>query len=291
MTRLKDLTGMTFGRLTVVKHNGVNEKGVHTWLCRCACGKDFVARGDALRYGQTQSCGCYAREVRKRIGERSLGKASPRLVDLTGQTFNFLTVLGRAENSPHGNARWHCKCVCGRETYVVTAKLKSGRTISCGCMGLFRATQAKLRHGDALFRKSNRLYSIWAAMKRRCYNHNVEAFKYYGGKGVVVCQEWHDYAKFKSWALCNGYADNLTIDRIDVEGNYEPSNCQWITKSENIARAKRLPEDLRMKAENMLRQGYKSKEVVERLGISSPTVSRIKTGLGLAKQRKKNLQS
>lgn len=283
---LKDLTGMVFGRLTVVRHAGTNAKGVNMWLCHCECGKEKIVRGDALRYGLTKSCGCFAHETRVATGKKSVGRTSPRLEDLTGKVFNFLTVLERAENS-FGKARWKCKCICGKETFVVTSKLKSGRTISCGCMGLYRATQAKIKHGDALYRKSNRLYSVWSAMKRRCYNPHVDAYKYYGGKGVVICQDWHDYANFKAWALNNGYADNLTIDRKNPDGNYEPSNCQWITASENIARAKRIPENIRLEAENMLRQGYRCIDVINKLGISRPTVSRINAELGLAKPRKK----
>lgn len=282
---------MVFGRLTVISHAGTNAKGVNMWLCRCECGKEKIVRGDALRYGLTKSCGCLAHEVRVQTGKNSVGRTSIRFVDLTGKQFNFLTVLKRDENTHKGNTRWLCRCVCGKETIVVGSKLKSGRTISCGCMGLYRATQAKTKHGDALYRKSNRLYSVWSAMKRRCYNPHVDAYKYYGGKGVVICQDWHDYANFKAWALENGYADNLTIDRINPDGNYEPSNCQWITANENRARAKRLPENIRIEAENMLRQGYRCIDVVNKLGISRPTVSRINAELGLAKPRKKKPQS
>lgn len=88
-------------------------------------------------------------------------------------------------------------------------------------------------HGGILDGKKKRLYRIWEAMKSRCLNPNREAYKHYGGKGVKVCLEWLNYAVFRDWALINGYADGLTIDRINNDGNYEPFNCQWITLSEN----------------------------------------------------------
>lgn len=284
MAQLKNLAGMVFGRLTVLEHRGKNDKGSHTWLCRCECGKTAVVRGDALRYGITRSCGCLAHEAHVAAGKRPKGP-SPRLIDLTGQRFDFLTVIGRGENNRHGQARWRCRCVCGRETLVATGKLKSGRTISCGCMGLLHATQAKIRHGDAISANTARLYKVWNAMKRRCGNPNCVQYKYYGGKGVEVCGEWREYERFKAWALEHGYADGLTIDRIDPDGNYEPGNCQWIPMAENISRAKRLPLDVREKVAQMLRRGVSGVEIVRELHVSRPAISRIKAELGLAKPR------
>ena len=87
------------------------------------------------------------------------------------------------------------------------------------------------KHG---YTSKNRLYRIWHNMKARCYNPNFNKYKYYGGKGIIVCDEWRtDFLKFRDWALNNGYADNLTIDRIDSNKNYCPENCRWITLTEN----------------------------------------------------------
>ena len=287
MSSLIDLTGQTFGRLTVLKYHGVNDKGIHMWLCRCECGNEKVVRGDALRYGITRSCGCLAHEAHVTLGKRSTGRKSTRFIDLTGQTFGYLTVLERGENNAHGHTRWRCRCVCGRETLVATAKLRNGRTISCGCMGLRHATEAKLRHGDALSKGKVRLYTTWEAMKRRCYNPNCLQYQYYGGKGVKVCGEWLEYEGFKAWAVANGYADNLTIDRIDSNGDYEPENCQWITLAENISRAHRhTPQDVEDKIVQMLQQGVAGASICREAGVSRATVHRLKAKLGLVKHRK-----
>jgi hypothetical protein len=154
-------------------------------------------------------------------------------------------------------------------------------------MGLRHATEAKLRHGDALASKTVRLYEIWSAMKRRCYNPNCSPYKYYGGKGVKVCDEWLEYQGFKTWALANGYTDSLTIDRIDSNGDYEPGNCQWITLAENISRAHRhTPQDVEDSIVQKLRQGVSGASICRETGVSRATVHRLKTKLGLVKPRK-----
>jgi len=286
MSRLIDLTGEVFGRLTVIRYQGKNEKGIHTWVCRCECGNVVVARGDVLRYGKTRSCGCLAHETYAASGRKSKGRPSPRLIDLTGQNFGFLTVIERGENSRTGQTRWRCRCICGRETLVLTSSLRRKQTISCGCMGLLHATQAKIKHGDAPFRRTKGLYTTWAAMKRRCNNPNSTQYKYYGGKGIKVCEEWQDYRQFKAWALSHGYAEGLTIDRIDSGKDYEPENCQWITMRENISRAKRIPQDVENRAVEMLKNGEPGVKIMHELHISRPTVSRLKKALGLARKRK-----
>lgn len=274
MNRIKDLTGQVFGRLTVLRLYGKDKKGRAMWECQCECGNIKVAQSYLLTAGYTRSCGCLARETRSAAGKKVGGKTPGRFKDLTGKVFGYLTVLERGENSNGGSARWKCRCICGRETLVVSAALNSGKTISCGCMGLKHATEAKLKHGDALCRQRNRLYEIWAAVKRRCYNPHCDAYPYYGGKGIKVCPEWMEYESFKEWAMTNGYADNLSIDRIDSNGDYEPSNCQWIPMSENISRAKRYPLSMQQKAFAMLDSGENQAAVAEALGISRFTLNR-----------------
>lgn len=286
MGKLIDLTGMVFGRLTVLRHVGKNEKGENMWECQCECGNTVAVRGDVLRYGLTRSCGCLSREVHAdRCRTVLAARPSPKLKDLTGRVFGRLTVIRRLteeEGARRGQPKWLCQCECGRQTHSASGKLLSGKTKSCGCLGLENATKAKIKHGDALFRKHERLYQIWAAMLRRCQNPNVVSWKYYGGKGVKVCEAWRDYTVFKEWALANGYASTLTIDRIDSNGNYEPENCRWITATENSSRVHALSTETREHALEMMRNGCKAKDVAKELGISRATISRVCAEAGVS---------
>lgn len=147
-----------------------------------------------------------------------------KFIDLTGQKFGRLTVLERAENKGR-TTMWFCKCECGNQTNVCGNDLKRGRTISCGCYRSEKTT----KHGHF----NERIYDIWRGIKRRCHNKNCRGYSIYGGRGIMICEEWSDnFQAFYDWSIQNGYSDDLTIDRIDVNGNYEPKNCRWITKKE-----------------------------------------------------------
>ena len=154
-----------------------------------------------------------------------------KLIDLTGKKFGRLTVIKRAENRGK-QVRWLCKCDCGGETITSSQNLREGHTKSCGCYNKDINRELHLKHGDGGRKEKTRLYRIWAAMLRRCETPTTERYQKYGAKGISVCKEWHDYINFKEWAISNGYADTLTIDRIDSKGNYEPSNCRWATAKE-----------------------------------------------------------
>lgn len=262
-----DLTGMRFGKLTALELKLSSDKNGYTikhWLCKCDCGNTKIIREDSLKLGLTKSCGCIKHYdlVGRRFGHlsviRELG-VSPdktkryyvckcdcgktviaikgnlvsghttscgscaRMVDLTGMKFGKLTPLYVLDNKRSGTSRiWHCKCDCGKFVDVPTNALREEHTRSCGC----------LRDDNTKFRtpEEKRLSHIHYLMLRRCYNEKSTAFKWYGGRGIKVCDEWRaDVFEFIRWALSNGYANDLTLDRINVDGNYEPSNCRWVT--------------------------------------------------------------
>lgn len=148
-----------------------------------------------------------------------------KVIDLTKQRFGKLVVVERTSNAGKQPA-WKCICDCGNSCIVTGTHLKQGHTKSCGCLQKERTSNAKKTHGMS----NNRLHKIWDMMKTRCYNAKDNTYQYYGARGVIVCDEWkNNFKAFYDWSMMNGYADNLTLDRENVNGNYEPSNCRWVT--------------------------------------------------------------
>lgn len=155
------------------------------------------------------------------------------IIDITGQRFGMLRVIGRGEEKiiPSGAKRilWKCECDCGNTRVVEGGALRSGRVFHCG-----RKFHPTVKHGL----HNDRLYGIWKTMKTRCFNPNCEKYRNYGGRGITVCDEWkEDFQAFYDWAIANGYSDELTIERNNVNGDYTPENCCWI-KLEEQARNK-----------------------------------------------------
>lgn len=145
--------------------------------------------------------------------------------DLTGLRFGKLVVVERAENDRSGNRMWLCQCDCGNRKVIGGRHLSSGASKSCGCE---QSIHSNLRHGQ----RNTRLYGIWSGIKYRCDNPHATRFENYGGRGIGICDEWRSFENFYEWAINNGYRDDLTIDRINNDGDYTPDNCRWATYSE-----------------------------------------------------------
>jgi hypothetical protein len=154
----------------------------------------------------------------------------PPSKDLTGCSFGRLTVIEEADRTPRG-VRWLCRCDCGQNIIVNGVSLSTGNTKSCGCIHRQQLSARNRVHGLA----RTGPYNIWKHMRQRCRNPKSVGYPYYGGRGIDICPEWDDYLMFHNWAMANGWRDGLTIERRDVNGNYEPDNCLWV---ENAVQAK-----------------------------------------------------
>ena len=154
--------------------------------------------------------------------------------DLTGRTFGRLTVLKRdKDRSKPGRTYYLCKCKCGNKKSIRSDGLTSGDSKSCGCLqkeNILKVVEEHIvTHGES----NSRLYGIYCGMKARCYNKNRKSYKDYGGRGIKVCDEWlNDFEAFRNWAFKNGYSNDLSIDRIDNDGDYEPDNCRWVNRKQ-----------------------------------------------------------
>lgn len=150
--------------------------------------------------------------------------------DLTGKRFERLVVLKQANDyiKPNGRheSNWLCQCDCGNIVEVLGYSLKSGHTKSCGCLHEETLKTIAITHGDSY----SKLYGVYISIIDRCYNPNNKRFKDYGGRGIIVCDEWKDsYLNFKKWAVFSGYKEGLSIDRKNNDLGYSPSNCRWVT--------------------------------------------------------------
>lgn len=202
MGKFQDLTGEQFGYWTALECKGIKNR--HTmWLCRCICGKEREITAESLTHGKSKSCGCKKGELQSKSSEY-IGKRFGRVV------------VESYYDSLEGHARYKCRCDCGNEKLFIGTELKRIQNPSCNDCKI----HPQYVHGMA----DTRIHIIWQGMRARCSNLN---FPNYGSRGIKVCDEWNDFQTFYKWAIENGYSDDLSIDRKDVDGDYTPDNCRW----------------------------------------------------------------
>ena len=264
IAKMPDLTDKRFGRLVAKEYFGLGN-----WKCVCDCGNTAVVRNNALMSGERVSCGCYLAEVIRR----------PR-PDRTGEKYGRLTLVKYV-----GGSRWLCKCDCGNTVIANTSNLTSGHSTSCGCLKRDNSRINNTKHGKS----KTRLYEVWKGMHRRCYGENETAYKNYGKRGISICSEWRDdFEAFQNWALENGYDEEAqygqcTIDRIDVNGNYEPSNCRWITLTEQARNTRHCrPVEVLDMDGNIIATYGSVVEAAEKTGISKSSIYRTCSGKQLS---------
>lgn len=202
--------GLKIGKLTLLRIDTNIATPGDRWVCKCECGVERSFRSQYLKSSKPgiRSCGCIRRN-------------DPEV----GQVFGRLTVIRWTGEVIHGYRIWDCSCSCGNTKRVTTGNLRHGNTRSCGCLNVETATVQMTSHGMS----RTRLYNIWNGIKDRCNNPKFKDYPYYGGRGITYHPSFETFEGFLA-GIPDGYSDDLTIDRINTDGNYEPGNLRWASR-------------------------------------------------------------
>jgi hypothetical protein len=215
---IADHTGKTFHYGTVIKRAANDKRPGVRWVLRCKCGTIYEARGIDLGAGGIKSCGCLSKE---------------RIDDLTGQQFGRWRALRLVESSRTGLTRWECRCECGTVKLIHAGSLKNGHTQSCGCLKKEIQRTLALTHGHAGVGNRTPTYECWCGMLNRCLDSEGYNYKCYGGRGITVCERWSSENGFANFLADMGEKPKgMIIDRKNKNGNYEPRNCRWATRTQ-----------------------------------------------------------
>jgi len=230
-----DRTGERFGRLTVIRQAARDHRGP-AWECICDCGKTVKIPSRQFSGARAvKSCGCLQRESARATGASTT-------IDRSGQRVGRLLLIEKASTRIRGSIAYIAKCDCGAEIVRPGSDLIEGKTTSCGCLQAERASEAnrkRTKHGHArqdetgTKRLTTPEYRTWKAMKERCRNENAPNYHLYGGRGISICDRWLGDNGFLNFLTDMGpRPEGMTLDRIYVDGDYEPANCKWSTAKE-----------------------------------------------------------
>lgn len=233
-----------YGRLVVIR-KGPRVSSGSSWICKCDCGTEVIVAASNLKNGQKKCWKCSAESKRE---------------NLTDKIFGRLKVI-EFEESRLSKPYWRCLCECGIEAVVSSQGLKSGQTQSCGCFGVERRRAATLKHGLS----NHPLYDGWINMKQRCLNPDHKAYDRYGARGITVCERWMVFENFAEDMLPT-WSRGMTIERVDVNGNYEPENCIWATRRQQSRNQERT---IKVEVGGVL---MTVPEAAEKYGINSHTL-------------------
>ena len=235
MRKGKDITGQKFNSLTAIRKDEKTNK----WLFKCDCGNEiWLQQSKVTGHAQT-SCGCK--------------KEKSKFIDRTGKRYGRLVCLSYDKEKK----KWLCLCDCGKTCYRGTNEI-CANVKSCGCM------KKEIYHGEVNKKPYyHRIYNSYRAMRNRCYNENIESYKWYGAKGIKICDEWQTIENFYNWSMENGYKEGYQIDRIDVNKDYCPENCRWISAYENnsIAHVNELTKKLEDKSTDDIVKEYIERKI------------------------------
>lgn len=242
MPKYRDRRNEKVGRLLVIAEAPHKPGKGRSWLCRCDCGSERVVANGNLKITGTRSCGCLQKEKAAQQGKATL-------IDRVGDKVGRLTVLSLSAEKTK-KVHWVCQCECGNKT-TVAANALGVRTNSCGCLQSEMTAGAnadRAKHGHTRIRDDGKRattpeYRSWKAMLERCRNPNAPNYHLYGGRGISVCDRWIGAEGFSNFLSDMGpRAEGLTLERIETDGNYEPSNCRWADAVDQAKNRRKTPE-------------------------------------------------